>query len=45
VTGGNRVADLAHGYFFEPTVFAGVTPQMRIAREEIFGPVVSVMSA
>ena len=43
--GGNRVADghLAHGYFFEPTVFAGVTPQMRIAREEIFGPVVSVM--
>ena len=31
----------AHGTFFEPTVFAGVTPAMRIAREEVFGPVVS----
>ena len=30
----------ANGTFFEPTVFAGVTPQMRIAREEVFGPVV-----
>ena len=30
-------------YFHEPTVFTGVTPQMRIAREEIFGPVVSVI--
>jgi aldehyde dehydrogenase (NAD+) len=33
----------AHGTFFEPTVFAGVTPQMRIAREEVFGPVVSLL--
>jgi aldehyde dehydrogenase (NAD+) len=33
----------AHGNFFEPTVFAGVTPQMRIAREEVFGPVVALM--
>jgi acyl-CoA reductase-like NAD-dependent aldehyde dehydrogenase len=31
---------LANGYFVEPTVFAGVTNEMRIAREEIFGPVV-----
>jgi betaine-aldehyde dehydrogenase len=30
------------GYFIEPTIFADVTPQMRIAREEIFGPVMSV---
>jgi alpha-ketoglutaric semialdehyde dehydrogenase len=33
----------AHGYFHEPTVFADVTPGMRIAQEEIFGPVVSVI--
>jgi acyl-CoA reductase-like NAD-dependent aldehyde dehydrogenase len=33
------------GYFFEPTIFAGVTPQMRIAQEEIFGPVLAVMKA
>jgi aldehyde dehydrogenase (NAD+) len=34
---------LADGYFYEPTVFTGVTPAMRIAREEIFGPVLSVL--
>jgi aldehyde dehydrogenase (NAD+) len=33
----------AHGNFFEPTVLAGVNPQMRIAREEVFGPVVALM--
>jgi alpha-ketoglutaric semialdehyde dehydrogenase len=33
----------ARGTFFEPTVFAGVTPSMRIAREEVFGPVVSLI--
>ncbi len=45
VTGGKQVAtgDCAHGYFIEPTVFADVTPAMRIAREEIFGPVVSIL--
>ena len=37
------MADRADGWFIEPTVFADVTPQMRIAREEIFGPVVSVL--
>jgi len=34
---------LRKGYFIRPTVFVGVTPEMRIAREEIFGPVLSVM--
>ncbi len=45
VTGGRSVStgDCSHGFFIEPTVFADVTPQMRIAREEIFGPVVSVV--
>ncbi len=33
----------AHGTFFEPTVFGGVKPAMRIAREEVFGPVVSLI--
>jgi betaine-aldehyde dehydrogenase len=43
--GGKRPADpkLAKGFFVEPTVFADVTDDMRIAREEIFGPVVSVL--
>ncbi|WP_120634247.1 aldehyde dehydrogenase [Ruegeria sp. EL01] len=31
------------GYFIEPTVFQGVTPEMKIAREEIFGPVLGIM--
>jgi alpha-ketoglutaric semialdehyde dehydrogenase len=44
-TGGRRLdsGDCARGYFHEPTVFVDVDPKMRIAREEIFGPVVSVM--
>jgi betaine-aldehyde dehydrogenase len=44
LTGGSRPSDpaLAKGFFVEPTVFADVTPDMRIAREEIFGPVVGV---
>src|SRR5215472_12974508 len=33
---------LAKGFFIEPTLFADVTPDMRIAREEIFGPVLSI---
>ncbi len=43
--GGRRSSDprLAAGFFIEPTVFADVTDDMRIAREEIFGPVVSVL--
>lgn len=45
VTGGGRPEDpaLANGFFVEPTVFADVTMDMRIAREEIFGPVVSIL--
>ena len=35
--------DLAHGHFFEPTIFPGVKPMDRIAQEEIFGPVLSVI--
>ena len=45
MTGGNRLTEgnYAHGWFHEPTVFADCTPRMRIAQEEIFGPVVAVM--
>lgn len=35
--------DLKDGYFLEPTVFTNVTPNMRIAQEEVFGPVLSVL--
>jgi aldehyde dehydrogenase (NAD+) len=41
ITGGKRIGD--RGYFIEPTLFSGVTDNMRIAREEIFGPVMSVL--
>jgi aldehyde dehydrogenase (NAD+) len=43
--GGHRLAEgpYARGTFFEPTVLASVTPSMRIAREEVFGPVVSIL--
>ena len=40
-TGGQRVDDRA-GYFMQPTVFTDVTPEMAIAREEVFGPVIVV---
>src|SRR3984957_9944225 len=43
VTGGGRPKDLNRGYFVEPTIFSNVTPDMTIAKEEIFGPGVSVM--
>jgi 1-pyrroline-5-carboxylate dehydrogenase len=42
VLGGSRV-DLDGGYFLEPTVFADVAPEMRLAQHEIFGPVLSVL--
>ena len=41
VTGGKRHGD--EGYYIEPTLFAGVTDDMRIATDEIFGPVLSVL--
>jgi acyl-CoA reductase-like NAD-dependent aldehyde dehydrogenase len=45
VTGGGRPsgADLEHGFFFEPTIFAGIKPMDRIAQEEIFGPILAVV--
>ena len=45
--GGRRLtgADYDHGYFFEPTVYTGVERNMRIAREEVFGPLLAVMRA
>ncbi|ABQ27471.1 aldehyde dehydrogenase family protein [Geotalea uraniireducens] len=45
LTGGRQVTEggCGNGWFIEPTVFGGVRPEMRIAREEIFGPVVSVI--
>ena len=44
VTGGSgRPSGVNRGYYVRPTVFADVTPAMRIAREEIFGPVLSIM--
>jgi len=47
LAGGSRVggAGLDRGWFFSPTVFDGVDPGMRIAQEEIFGPVVDVIEA
>ncbi|MCK9924942.1 aldehyde dehydrogenase [Frankia sp. AgPm24] len=43
VTGGGRPAHLERGYYVEPTVFRDVDPGMRIAQEEIFGPVVAFL--
>jgi aldehyde dehydrogenase (NAD+) len=45
--GGKRLTseDYIRGYFIEPTVFSEVTPDMRIAQEEIFGPVLALMRA
>ncbi|BAS28165.1 aldehyde dehydrogenase family protein [Limnochorda pilosa] len=43
VTGGRRLEALGPGFFLEPAVFAGVAPGMRIAQEEIFGPVSAVL--
>jgi aldehyde dehydrogenase (NAD+) len=43
VTGGAAADGLRKGFFIQPTVFDRVTPDMRIAREEIFGPVLSVL--
>src|SRR5947209_7666957 len=45
VAGGNRVSvDGSKGFFIEPTIFGDVQNDMKIAREEIFGPVLSVLS-
>jgi aldehyde dehydrogenase (NAD+) len=44
VCGGRRPPHLKHGFYLEPTIFADVTNQMRIAQEEIFGPVLAVIA-
>jgi acyl-CoA reductase-like NAD-dependent aldehyde dehydrogenase len=47
VCGGKRLTGGIYdlGYFVEPTIFAGVAPDMRIAQEEVFGPVLGLMVA
>ena len=47
VTGGRRLTGEGYdrGWFIEPTIFAGVTGDMRLAQEEVFGPVLAVMRA
>lgn len=42
VFGGNRIMQDSGGFFLEPTLFDGATPQMTISREEIFGPVLAL---
>ncbi len=42
-TGGRRPSGLAYGFYFEPTILTGVTPNSAIAQEEVFGPVLSVL--
>lgn len=44
-TGGNRLehGEFSQGYFIEPAVFSDVKPDMRIAQEEVFGPVLAVI--
>jgi 2-formylbenzoate dehydrogenase len=46
LTGGGRPEgeEFADGYFVAPTIFGDVTPDMRIAQEEIFGPVLSILT-
>jgi acyl-CoA reductase-like NAD-dependent aldehyde dehydrogenase len=44
IAGGKAVQPNGKGYFVEATVFDGVTPEMTIAREEIFGPVLAVLT-
>ena len=43
ILGGKAAPELPGGQFVEPTIFVDVTPQMRIAREEVFGPVLSIL--
>ncbi len=45
VMGGGKPAHLDNGYFVEPTIFDNVTPDMRLFKEEVFGPVLAVATA
>lgn len=42
--GGTRPADKTSGFYFLPTILTGVMPEMRVFREEVFGPVLALMS-
>jgi|TARA_B100001113_G_scaffold147077_1_gene120592 gamma-glutamyl-gamma-aminobutyraldehyde dehydrogenase len=44
ICGGNRVMTESGGYFVEPTIFDEVSPKMSIAKEEIFGPVLAILT-
>ena len=44
ICGGNRVMAESGGYFVEPTIFDEVSPKMSIAKEEIFGPVLAILT-
>ena len=44
-SGGGRPAHLDRGYYLQPTLFTGVKPGMRLAQEEIFGPVIALLPA
>ena len=44
LAGGDRPAGLAKGFFLAPTVLSGITPEMAVYQEEIFGPVISLMT-
>ena len=43
VTGGRRIRQETGGFYLAPTIFSGITPDMRLAQEEVFGPVLGVM--
>jgi acyl-CoA reductase-like NAD-dependent aldehyde dehydrogenase len=43
ICGGEQVLKSSGGYYYQPSIFAGVDNAMRVAREEIFGPVLSVI--
>ena len=45
LTGGERIKIKNKGYFYKPTVFKNVSPKMRIAQEEVFGPVAPIIVA
>lgn len=44
ITGGGTIDSYDSGYWFQPTIFDGVTASMQLAREEVFGPVLAVQS-